>query len=132
MCIWKQCFLYMEFTTVFLFFWISHQLILFVLNQWNSKTFSGAVNILKKCLCAACLRSGVLLLESSEFSLAWRQPEEYEKGLKSKYGALWLLEGWELIIFFRGRADISILFRIYGQCAGENKSMWKKKFTTTV
>lgn len=35
-----------------------------------------------------CLRSGGLLPVSSEFLLAWRQPQEYENGLKSEYISL--------------------------------------------
>lgn len=70
----------------------------YVLNFWNGKTFSGAVSILKKCLLCNVFTLRGLLLASSEFSLAWRELEEYEKGLKSEYWAPWFLDGQELVI----------------------------------
>lgn len=77
---------------------LDFHLCLYVLNLGNGKTFSGAVSILKKCLLCNVFTLRGLLLASSEFSLAWRQPEEYEKGLKSEYWAPWFLDGQELVI----------------------------------
>lgn len=82
----------------FPFFFKDFHLCFYVLNLWNGKTFSGAVSILKKCLLCNVFTLRGLLLASSEFSLAWREPEEYEKGLKSEYWAPWFLDGQEVVI----------------------------------
>lgn len=76
---------YVEKMLGFFFFFLDFHLCLYVSNLGNGKTFSGAVSILKKCLLCNVFTLRGLLLASSEFSLAWRQPEEYEKGLKSEY-----------------------------------------------
>lgn len=73
-----------------------------------------------------CLRSGGLLPISSEFSLAWRQSEEYENGLNSEYFLLsFVAPPWPGAYTFPREAELIFPF-CFRFMVG---ALWRKQVT---